>query len=154
MADLERYQHPEATNDFPDMETITPHTAGRNKKMSASRKEEAEAYAKDLADRIAQGVEACLGRGMTREGISSAMNYPSISSLSKWCSGSVSPGPANLAKLAKATGLSLDWLIMERGPMFAPTKGDSRRLEVIEAIASRRVPDEVVKELVDPTPGL
>jgi len=139
---------------FPSSETITRPVSDRNNKSSDGGQIERAEWRKSLQRRIIQGIDACEGRGMTRDGIGAAMGYQSADTLSKWYNGHASPDAANLGKLGHATGLSLDWLVLERGPMFAPTGMDALRLQVIEAIASGAVPDRVVEDLVDPTPGV
>lgn len=125
--------------------TITRAAIVCNKNLTDNGK----SYADSLAERIADGVEATVCRGVSRKEISQRMGYESDTSLSKWSNGDATPGPENLGKLAKATGLSLDWLIAERGPMFAPTGEEAVRLEIIGKIADSTLDDEAVRRMVE-----
>lgn len=141
---------------FPTASTLSAPMAARNHSVSDQGNDEREEWRKSLQERIIRGLDACAAKGMTRDGIGADMGYQSAQPggiLSKWYTGRVTPDAQSIAKLARATGLSADWLLVERGPMFAPEIVDALRLELIEAIASRRVPDSVVRELVDPTPS-
>lgn len=129
---------------------MIPHkTAVRNKKVPVNGK----TYAKGLAGRVADGVEVCVCRGLTRAEISRRMGYKSDTSLSKWANGDATPGPENLAKLATATGLSLDWLLAERGPMFASDGAEGTRLQVIGEISKTGTIDpatlRAIQQMID-----
>ena len=128
---------------LPRTAMITPLDSVRNNIVS----ENGNAYKDELARRIAEGVDACVARGMSREDISREMGYRTKGSLSKWATGAQTPESENLGKLAMATGLSLDWLIAERGPMFAPAGEESVRLTVIGRVVNGDIPDQVVRWL-------
>lgn len=143
------YQCPRAENHLPDTDTITGPSSVRNNFLSV----DGQSYDEKLADRIKRGVEKCVCRGQTREGISEAMGYESTSSLSKWEKGHATPGAENLGKLSKATGLALNWLVTGRGPMFAQTEADAVRLEVIGRVVDGEIDEETVRLLAATPPA-
>lgn len=105
-------------------------------------------YSEGLAERIEVGLDECKRRGLSRSQIAKRMGYADASVLSKWIS-EQTPEAKNLRKLALATGLSLDWLVAERGPMFPPGGTDAVRLQVIGKIADGKLDAVALKKIAE-----
>jgi transcriptional regulator with XRE-family HTH domain len=82
--------------------------------------------------------------------IAQAMGYQDPSTLSRWANGGTMPTAENLASLGEATGLSVDWLVSGRGPMFASSVSDPLRLQAISRIVNGGVADDVLRALARP----
>ena len=108
-------------------------------------------YKDKLARRIALGLDEC---DKSRAEIAEALGYKHAGSLSKWATGETTPGPENLARLALATGLSLDWVLAERGTMFPPSDLDPLKLQVIGKIVDEKIDEATLRHFLDRAPSV
>lgn len=103
-------------------------------------------FKSDLAARISEGLAAC----GPRIDVAEAMGYKDPSTLSRWANGGTVPTAENLASLGACTGLSIDWLVTGRGPMFASSVSDPVRLQAISRIVNGDISDDVLSAIARP----